>query len=355
MAKKKQSGGSSSASAVARREQVRQQRKERLNEGQQQNQAPVRKSRKRAPKRGPWPYVVGTLVVVAMVVGIFFLLSRQSNTTTGTSSGTPVDQGTLQQVTNVDPGILSQVGTGSLSNPFKKPKGSPALLKGPTGKPEVFYYGAEYCPYCAAERWSMIVALSRFGTFHNLHETTSTASDVYPSTSTFTFYQSSYTSSYIDFVPIEAEDGQGQPLQQLTAEQQQLVNTYDGPPYTQSRGSFPFLSFGNRYMLFGASYDPALLRSNPSDPSSTPLSHQDIAGQLSSGNNLSKGVLGTANYMTAAICSITNNQPSSVCSDPSIQQIEATISKASASSGGSSLIAFAGPQAVDVQRRQALS
>jgi thiol-disulfide isomerase/thioredoxin len=351
MAKKKQY--SSSPSAVARREQVRQQRKERLNEGQQ-SQAPARKSRKRAPKRSPWLYVVGTLVVVAVVVGIFFLLSRQSSPTTGTSTGTPVDEGTLQQVTNVDPGILSQVGTGSLPNPFKKPNGSPAVLKGPTGKPEVFYYGAEYCPYCAAERWSMVVALSRFGTFHNLHETTSSSSDVYPSTSTFTFYQSSYTSQYIDFVPVEAEDGQQQPLQPLTTEQQQLVNTYDKPPYTQTPGAFPFVDFGNRYMLFGASYDPGLLRSNPSDPSSQPLSHQDIANQLSSGNNLSKGVLGTANYMTAAICSLTGNQPSNVCSDPSIQQIQATISKAGASAGGSSLAAAIGPMTGDVQRRQAV-
>ena len=28
--------------------------------------------------------------------------------------------------------------------------------------------GAEYCPYCAAQRWAMIVALSRFGTFSGL-------------------------------------------------------------------------------------------------------------------------------------------------------------------------------------------
>ena len=32
------------------------------------------------------------------------------------------------------------------------------------GKPKVLYVGAEYCPFCAAERWPMVVALSRFGT-----------------------------------------------------------------------------------------------------------------------------------------------------------------------------------------------
>ena len=31
------------------------------------------------------------------------------------------------------------------------------------GKPEMLYIGAEFCPYCAASRWSMALALSRFG------------------------------------------------------------------------------------------------------------------------------------------------------------------------------------------------
>jgi hypothetical protein len=46
------------------------------------------------------------------------------------------------------------------------------------GKPEVLYIGAEYCPYCGTERWSMIVALSRFGTFRGLKEIRSSPTDV---------------------------------------------------------------------------------------------------------------------------------------------------------------------------------
>ena len=37
------------------------------------------------------------------------------------------------------------------------------------GKPEILYIGAEFCPYCAAERWAIAVALSRFGTLSPLH------------------------------------------------------------------------------------------------------------------------------------------------------------------------------------------
>ena len=33
------------------------------------------------------------------------------------------------------------------------------------GKPAVVFIGAEYCPYCASERWPMFMALSKFCTF----------------------------------------------------------------------------------------------------------------------------------------------------------------------------------------------
>jgi len=143
----------------------------------------------------------------------------------------------------------------------------------------------------------------------------------------------------------------------LWADEQQLVNTYDAPPYVDSQGAggFPFMDIGNRYLILGASYDPASLRTNPKDPNSQPLSQQDIAGQLSTGNKLSKNVLGTANYLTAAICLITHNQPSNVCSDSSIQHIEASLSSIGQSnppSGDSSLVAVAGPPAADVRRKQ---
>src|SRR5438874_585634 len=57
------------------------------------------------------------------------------------------------------------------------------------GKPEVLYIGDEYCPYCAAERWAMAVALSKFGTFTGLRGIRSSSSDAFPSTPTLTFYK----------------------------------------------------------------------------------------------------------------------------------------------------------------------
>ena len=106
---------------------------------------------------------------------------------------------------------LRQRGTGGLSSPFQGlpgayiggSDGGGSIAKGPDGKPVFFFAGAEYCPYFAAERWSMVMALSRFGTISNLTLSASTGSDVYPNTPTFTFVGSSYTSKYIDFQSVE--------------------------------------------------------------------------------------------------------------------------------------------------------
>jgi hypothetical protein len=47
-------------------------------------------------------------------------------------------------------------------------------------RPEIIFLGAEFCPYCATERWSIVMALSKFGTFSHLVGTTSSSTDVDP-------------------------------------------------------------------------------------------------------------------------------------------------------------------------------
>ena len=71
------------------------------------------------------------------------------------------------------------------------------------GKPEVLYVGAEYCPFCAAERWPLIVALSRFGRFSELKDMQSAQLSVFPGTQTFSFVGSTYTSRYLAFAGVE--------------------------------------------------------------------------------------------------------------------------------------------------------
>lgn len=327
-------GKQQSASAARRRESERQQRQQRL-AVKPTAQARSRSSGPKMRKRG-WNqnYMIGiVLLLIAVIIGAFILISRlQSNT--GSGQAVQASSQVFNQVTKVDPNILAQVGNGSLSNPFKTVSGSPPLLKGPTGKPEILYIGAEYCPFCAAERWPMVVALSRFGSFSKLYQTTSSSVDVDPSTPTFTFYQATYkgafySSQYIDFVPVELSgneqqaDGTYPTLQTPTTVQKQLLSTYDVPPYTDasSAGSIPFLDIANKYVQIGA---PAGF----SPQSLSGMQWSEIAGRLADSNSsLSKQILGSANYLTAAICIATNQQPGSVCNTDAIQKIESTFGK----------------------------
>jgi hypothetical protein len=156
----------------------------------------------------------------------------------------------------------------------------------------------------------MVVALSRFGTFSNLGLIKSSPSDVYPNTSTFTFYGSSYTSKYLTFTPKEVEstkatgNGYAQ-LETLTSEEQKLFSKYTN--------GFPFLDLGGKYVVKGPQFTPDVLKG---------LDQQQIAAQLADPSSaVAKSINGSANLLTAAICKMTSNQPTAVCSSPAIQAL----------------------------------
>jgi Domain of unknown function (DUF929) len=267
----------------------------------------------------------GSVIVVAAIVLTFVLIKLNAKTTTTT--GSPPSNGqtgtapaaVVDKVTSVPVSTLNTVGSGAFAGQIQTITGNPAPLTA-NGKPELLYVGAEFCPYCAAERWAMIVALSRFGTFSGLATVRSAAADgagnqePFPGTPTFTFAHATYTSKYLAFSEVElytnipdTSTGGYTALQQATPAQQALVNKYDAPPYIESAaaGSIPFLDFGNKHVSIGASYSPQILSG---------LNWSTIAADLSNPNStVAKAVDGTANYITAAVCSMTSNQPASAC------------------------------------------
>jgi hypothetical protein len=246
-----------------------------------------------------------------MIVAIFIYLSNQP------ARRPPSSSTALKTITHIAPSVLARVGTGSASNVMNPVSAAPPLT-GPTGKPELFYVGADYCPFCAAQRWAMIVALSRFGTFSTVSPITSSEGSI----PTFTFHNSTYTSHYIDFVPVETEDNQRNTLQHLTPDQEHLFTTYDAPPSidAQNKGAIPFIDIANRQVSVGAYYSPEVLIGHSWD---------DIANQINDpSTDISQGVLGAANYLTAAICLATQNQPTSVCAAGPLPQIEGGLPQA---------------------------
>ncbi|MGN6606446.1 MAG: DUF929 family protein [Jatrophihabitans sp.] len=217
------------------------------------------------------------------------------------------------RLASVRASVFDTVGVGTASA-RPHPVSAPALTSG--GKPLVLYVGAEYCPYCAAERWAVTVALDRFGTFTGLGQTASSPSDVYPSTPTLTFHGASYTSRYLALTAKEIQsnqvvNGEYAPLDTLIPDEQALLTKYDQPPYVQSSGGIPFIDVGGRYVISGATYDPQVLHGH---------TQAQVAAALSDPSSpITRGIIGSANLVTAAVCSITGQQPAAVCSSAGVR------------------------------------
>jgi hypothetical protein len=279
---------------------------------------PKYKAGKRVRRSGRAPaFYIGIGVVLVIGIAAVFALAGGSKPS---KSEAPASAALVKTVTSVPANVFNAVGQGSAAA-APRPINGAALAS--NGKPQVLYVGAEYCPYCATERWPMVVALSRFGTFAGLKTTHSSSTDVYANTNTFSFNGASYTSPWIAFTGVETASNQQQgdgykPLQPLTPAQQQIFSTYDQPPYvsSQSSGGIPFIDFGGKYMVDGVTYDPGVLQGK---------SLTEIANSLADPQSkISQGAIGVANTFTAAICKLTHNQPANVC-NATVQQIEASL------------------------------
>jgi Domain of unknown function (DUF929) len=294
--------------------------------------AAQRAAERRSERRRRILLATGSVVVVVAIVLVFVIVKLNSKPPAA-SAGGPSNGPTgsalsavVDKVTSVPTSALDAVGAGAYgvgASKIETITGHPAALTA-NGKPELLYLGAEYCPYCGAERWAMIVALSRFGTFSGLSTVHSSSTDVYANTPTWTFYNSTYTSPYLTFTPVEQTtnipDGNGgyTQLQTATSAQLALLEKYDVPPYITSSeaGSIPFIDYGNKYVNIGANYIPSVLSG---------LSWSTIANDLSNPNSaVAKSIDGTANYITAAICKMTGNQPASACT-PTVQALESQL------------------------------
>jgi hypothetical protein len=161
----------------------------------------------------------------------------------------------------------------------------------------------------------MVAALSRFGSFSNLSLTHSSSTDVHPDTQTFSFYGSTYTSQYLTFTPVETAtnepSGSGyKPLQ--TPTDAQLAAAAE-----TGQSGIPFLDFGGKFYISGASYDPSVL----SERNATGIAQ--LAADTTT--PISHSVLGAANSITAAICAMTGNQPAAVCDSAGVKAAKAAI------------------------------
>jgi hypothetical protein len=280
--------------------------------------AAQREAARKAERRNRILITGGSTLAVLVIVLVFIIVkvSQGSPSSPGNSSstGTPLPASVASQVTGVPAATLDKVGKGLVpaftkgQPPFTAGSGA-ALTSG--GKPEMLYIGAEYCPYCAAMRWSMAVALSRFGTLTPLHGIHSSSTDVNPDTATLTFYKTGYHSPYLAFTPVETTTVSKAPLQNPTQAQNAVWAKYEPDPNTRG---YPFIAFSNKQVMKGPIYDAGVLQGK---------SWSQIAAALKDpASPIAQSVNGAANYITGAICQMTNNQPAKVCNSAAVTAVK---------------------------------
>jgi Domain of unknown function (DUF929) len=247
--------------------------------------------------------VVGVIAVIAALVIV--KLSQGGSTAAPAKPSGLAPVAVVHAVTSVPASLYNVIGYQSVLTPLTRITGT-ALRQ--DGKPLVVYLGAEYCPLCAAERWALVAAFSRFGTFKNLGATHSSSIDVDPNTPTFSFHGATYTSRYLALDTVELTTNQPQgnfyaPLEKPTALEQKLSAKYDP-------NAIPFVYFGGRYMIDTPSYNPAILAG---------MTMSEVAAALRNPQSpICQAILGTANNITAALCKMTNGAPASVCSSSGV-------------------------------------
>lgn len=233
--------------------------------------AAERAARKRAELRRR--LVLPVAAITAVLAVVVTLIAVKATSAPAAASESPAPMAVVSRVTSVPARQLAEAGTGHAVTPLltvRRP-GRPLTIGGKTA---IVFVSEESCPFCAAERWPLAVALSHFGSWSGLGTTQSAANDVYPRTATLSFRAAHFTSRDLTLRTTELATSTGRPLQPATPLDTQLINAYDVPPYVNTAaqsGAVPFLDVANRYILAGAQYNPQVLAG---------LTAEQIASQL---------------------------------------------------------------------------
>ncbi|HEY1650859.1 MAG TPA: DUF929 family protein [Acidimicrobiales bacterium] len=260
---------------------------------------------------------LGLIIVAIFLLGALVLVrdhyAPSSSPTTETF--TPASSSLVNTLATLPQTVFDTVGVSSPASPItplRATSGSgaapmwQATVNGGPPEPVVFFYGAEFAPYAAAERWPLVLALSRFGTFRQLGLMQSSATTAFANVSTFTFYDTYYTSAHVILEPVERYSSLNPTgarylsLQTPDTRQRAAISGY-----ASSATTFPLLDVGNRWVLNASSFTPGVLLG---------LTQDQIAGDLSSPTSpLTEAVVSAANEITAAICAVDGQKPDSVC------------------------------------------
>jgi len=277
-----------------------------------------------------WGTVALVLVIVVVLVVIKMTGGQPSSTPSAAVTPTPAPSSVVKAVTTIPESVYDAVGVDSADATLTPPTvlhGQHRLTFG--GKPELVFVGNEFCPYCAAERWAVVAALSRFGTFgDSLYATQSGSNEAFPSTPTFTFDGTHYRSKYLAATLVEhygdQKNGEGTAyavLEPLTSGEKGLIARYDRQTPGAPGGVVPFVDVANAAVVAGGQFSPSILQE---------LSVNEIATGLTDPNDpATQAIVASANYLSAVICQVDGQLPAGVCSSAGVAHAAGALGLAS--------------------------
>jgi hypothetical protein len=275
-------------------------------------------------------------VLLLGVIGLVTLAAIQPRTPVASAPSAPTSPSVVGELAAIPAATFDEVGGADAGTSLTLPvvADSEGATPPPAGTPpEVLFVGSEFCPFCAAERWPLVVALARFGTFQVLHDTVSADASVFPSIQTFTFDGVRYSSPYVSLDGIElysnqvGSDRSYLPLAHLTPAQSDLIAAAS-PRSSAGSPPVPFLDIGGKMSATSSGVSPALF---------VGLSLGQIADQVTHPPppvgargavvvpSVGRAILAAANQVTAGICLATDQRPAKVCRSSGVRQADAVL------------------------------
>ena len=266
-----------------------------------------------------WGTAALVLVIVAALIVIKVTGTPPTSTPSAAVTLAPASPSVVKAVTTIPGSVYDTVGVTSSDATLTPPallRGQPRLTSG--GKPDILFVGDEFCPYCAAERWALVAALSRFGTFGDtLYASQSGANEAFPNTPTFTFYGASYQSKYLAATLVEhygdQKNGAGTAyavLEPLTTQEKELLAKYDRRTPGAPGGIVPFVDVANEAVVTGGEFSPSVLQQ---------LNANEIATGLTDPTDpATQAIVASANYLSAVICRADGGLPARVCTSSGV-------------------------------------
>jgi hypothetical protein len=276
--------------------------------------------------RQPWPTLLAwlvTVVVAGLICSLIVVKLVRDEPSGGVDPVTQISDVVAANVAGVPESAFAAARATPVAMVDVLHGANDPLLTGvsPNGVrlPLVVFVGTESSMTSAAERWALVVALSRFGRFTKLGTVTSSATAWPPSLESFTFRSARYRSAYLAFAGYELtgekadELGNYPTLTTLPSDIAALVRAHDtngadlaaAPAGSTPEPAYPFVDLGGRAVLVGTQVPPSALIN---------INRFDLSNILAGPPRFkSLSILTAANELVVQLCVLTHQQPVAVC------------------------------------------